>query len=186
MFSQLLYWWDGGEVLPNVTICETGIFQLNGQTASFGLTGNVTTAMEPGVFVINGQIANFVGGVVPVVPSGRPKPQPVVFTVTVRKKKYTFTSIDALVAFLQDEERKAEQKAREKAKKDARRIIKLGPAKAKPYVPEFPIDSTTPEIKAYVDEVNKKVGEVYWQSVADVLGIEAEELEDIKYIASIL
>jgi len=51
--------WDGGEVVPGVLICETGVYNLNGQTASFGLTGNVTTACETGVYEFTGQSAVF-------------------------------------------------------------------------------------------------------------------------------
>ena len=51
--------WDGGTVVPGVLICETGVYNLNGQDATFGLTGNVTTDMEAGEYVLAGQIATF-------------------------------------------------------------------------------------------------------------------------------
>ena len=50
--------WDGGTVVPGVLICETGVYNLNGQDATFGLTGNVTTDMEPGEYVLAGQTAS--------------------------------------------------------------------------------------------------------------------------------
>lgn len=55
----LLFLWDGGAATVDTLICETGVFQLSGQTATFGLTGNITTVCDTGVFVVSGQDAAF-------------------------------------------------------------------------------------------------------------------------------
>lgn len=55
----LFFLWDGGATVAGTLICETGVYRVNGQDATFGLTGNVTTVMETGVYTINGQSATF-------------------------------------------------------------------------------------------------------------------------------
>lgn len=65
MFCQLLYWSDGGGSTADALICETGTYQINGQAATFGLTGNVTSSLEVGTYVMAGQAMTFTGATVP-------------------------------------------------------------------------------------------------------------------------
>lgn len=64
--NPLFLLWDGGAVVPGVLICETGVYSLHGQAATFGLTGNVSTSCETGTYQFSGQSAVF--------PTVRPRP----------------------------------------------------------------------------------------------------------------
>lgn len=107
------------------------------------------------------------------------------WSVTVDGKAYVFDSLDSLIAFLDKREEVAAEKAEVKAERDARRIISKGLSAKQSAPPRVRIESGVPEIKEYVDAVQKKIDRVYWRALADAMAREAEEAEDIKFIASI-
>jgi len=105
--------------------------------------------------------------------------------VRVKGKDYVFSDLDELVYFVSRQEVEVERAAEKKAERDAKRIISTG-RKSTPKAPVFEMESAVPEIRDYIAAVQKQVEQAYWVALADALGREAEELEDIKYIASIL
>ena len=111
--------------------------------------------------------------------------RPELWSVTVDGKAFVFDSLDALIAFLDKREEVAVEKAEVKAERDARRIISLGLSAKQSAPPRIQIKSATPEIMEFVDAVQKKIDRVYWRALAEAMSREAEEEEDIKFIASI-
>lgn len=111
--------------------------------------------------------------------------RPELWSVTVDGKAFVFDSLDALIAFLDKREEVAVEKAEVKAERDARRIISRGQSAKQSAPPQVQIKSATPEIMEYVDAVQRKIDRVYWRSLAEAMAREAEEAEDIKFIASI-
>lgn len=51
--------WDGGATVANTLTCETGVYNVNGQAATFGITGNFSTDLETGVYTITGTEVTF-------------------------------------------------------------------------------------------------------------------------------
>ena len=105
------------------------------------------------------------------------------WSVTVEGRPYVFHSLDLLIAFLDSRELKEEKRASAKAEKDALRIIATGKRTTEP--PKVHITSPTQEIRDYAADVQAKVDRVYWRALASAMAREAEEYEDIKFIAEI-
>lgn len=119
-----------------------------------------------------------------IVAAGRTKPRHR-FSVTLKGRIYVFEDLDELIYFVSRQEVEAEQKAEEKGERDAKRILRLGPAKVKPVPPQLAMASAVPEIREYIEAVDKRLDRAYWIALGNALGREAEELEDIKYIAGL-
>lgn len=117
---------------------------------------------------------------------GKPGKRRERWSLTVDGEAYVFDSLDALIAFLDAREVQEVEALEAVAEKDARRIILVGREKAQPAPPQVRITSPVAEIRDYAAEVQAKVDRLYWKALAQALAREAEEEEDIKFIARIL
>lgn len=107
------------------------------------------------------------------------------WSLTLDGKPMVFSSLDALIAFLDSREAVEVEDAQEKAETDAKRIVNLGRAKAKPAPPQVRIASPVAEIVEYVDAVQAKIDRLYWRALGEALAREAEEDEDVAFIATL-
>lgn len=73
----------------------------------------------------------------------------------------------------------------QKAERDAKRIISIGRVKAKPAPPKIRITTAVDGMGQYLDAVLAKIDRVYWQALGDALARDAEEDEDIAFLATL-
>ena len=102
-------------------------------------------------------------------------------------KLIRFSSIDAFLDAMQAKERVVEKKARAKAQSDARRIVSTGKVKARERAkpPQISVRSENLEAREAIDAAQAKMDRIYWRALAESMAREAEELEDIKFIATV-
>lgn len=108
------------------------------------------------------------------------------WSVEVDGEFLVFDDLDALIAFLSKHEEQEVEATEIVAERDAKRIVLVGREKVRHAPPQVSIKSDVPEIKDYASDVQARVDRVYWKALSAALAREAEEEEDIKYIARIL
>lgn len=94
-----------------------------------------------------------------------------------------FPSLDALLFWMSSIEEKEEVKAEVKAERDAKRIISRGKVKREP--PQVRIESQMVEVRDHIADMQAKITRVYWRALSAALARQAEEDEDIKFIAEL-
>ena len=107
------------------------------------------------------------------------------YSLTVDGKILLFGSFGALLDYIEGIEVLREEKIEVKAERDALRVLRLGKAKAKPAPPKIAVRSENLEARDAIADAQAKLDRVYWRCLAEALARDAEELEDIKFIASL-
>jgi hypothetical protein len=107
------------------------------------------------------------------------------WSLTVDGRVLVFSSIDELVYYLSTREVKEEKRARKRASRDAKRIVSRGKQTVSHEPPKVHISSPVIEIMEYVSDVQSKIDQIYWKILAEELSRQAEEKEDIRFIATL-
>lgn len=105
-----------------------------------------------------------------------------VFTVTINGETFYFDSYEEALLALQKGEPFGE--IEERAERDAKRIVRLGRAKARPKPPAVKVTGPI-EFRSDLRELQRKIDRIYWRALAEAVAQIAEEEEDILFIASI-
>ena len=107
------------------------------------------------------------------------------WSLTVDGEPLVFDSFDALMAYIASQEEEKVESVEAKAEQDAGRIVLVGRKKAKPAPPVIAMASPVEEVRDRVAEVQAHVDRAYWKALSAALARQAEEEEDIRFIASI-
>ena len=107
------------------------------------------------------------------------------YALTYRGERRLFTSLDALYNWFLEVTREEVEKAEEKAERDAQRIILKAKAPQRTQWPTVPIRSLDPEVREGISEVEKYVRQKYHEALQSALAADAEEVDDVKFIAEL-
>jgi len=101
-------------------------------------------------------------------------------------KDVIFQSLEALLTFLAAREPALGSIAEAKAERDALRILRVGPAAARAAPPPFPLTSEHDEVREALAMLERAVAAKYRSTLAVALSRDAEEIDDILFIARVL
>jgi hypothetical protein len=108
------------------------------------------------------------------------------WSLTVDDRIHLFDNLDELIFFFNSLEKKEEKKATRKAARDARRIVSRGRASERePVAPRVSVSSPRSEITEVIHELQSNIDKFYRKALGEALAREAEEKEDIRFIATL-
>ena len=193
----------GADVTVNVTgsliTAASGTVSVTGG-AVINVTGNSLTTTSGSVSITgdaqilpSGSGISLANGIVTVetssaaitIPAGRRR-RIRRWVLDVEGKDVIFQSIEALLAFLAAREPGLEAVAEAKAERDAERVLRVGPAAARPAPPRFVFSSEQDEVREALVMLERAVAARYRSALAVALSRDAEEIDDILFIARIL
>jgi len=108
------------------------------------------------------------------------------WVLDVEGKDVIFQSLEALLAFLAAREPALGAVAEAKAERDALRVLRVGPAQARAAPPPFLLASEHDEVREALSMLERAVARRYRSTLAVALSRDAEEIDDILFIARIL
>jgi hypothetical protein len=121
--------------------------------------------------------------VVGVVPAGRKRQRR--WVLDVEGRDLVFATVEALLAFLSARADGLVKVATVKGKSDAQRILQIGSSKVSIKPPRVPFAAAAPDVEDYIKQVEARVERAYSNALMAALAHDAEEIEDLMFIATI-